>query len=270
LDNKVIQNGNAHIPGISMSVELEGRDLSVRRRDGYVGHLTGGRGRIFLHDIERSKVVFHVAYFKKDWITVHEPQLRTGRSNEWYWRGIEVRCSQLTGEWHTEYPYSTVYVAEVHPPGFLKVWRVALVSQNQAFYLITEVAYCDGRNGSPPVVLNTVGERALREALRSRNRQLPGYRFVWAGEVYGLYRNLEGTRPEQGRVIWWSKALGLGALQTWYGEVRAHWSQLVGIGGLAALVPGQLVEFAGIREPVATKDRPSKYKWDAFGIRPLP
>lgn len=258
---------NNHIPGVYLSLMNEGRDVQVRRTDGYVGQLQPGLLRLYVHDVARNKIVLHVGYRDRGDLFLNQEGNDRGIPDGRYWRGVHIKCSQRDGTFHTEYPYNCMYVVEAAPPDHLKVWRTALISRNGFFYLVCELAYCAGDERDSPVALNTLNGRALLELLARCGKEMRSYWFKNIDEIYGNYRSLDGLRPEFGRVMWWSTILGIGGIYTWFGRMRLHWENVLDVAGLVRLTPGQVVTFTGLRAAVNMKNRASQYKWDALGVR---
>lgn len=175
----------------------------------------------------------------------------------------------------TKYPqnYMTLVELDADKPGLVRIWEIALVSQKGLFWVTTQCTYevqCymsregDGFKFCCPF-FETVKPYPHLVALLET---LPMVKLPPVSE-YVPPADPPKSYPDQGRVLWWNCAMGLGMIMTTEGVARVHWSNLKDAIGLAYLEKDDLVNYEELGTPFQTYERETSLKLEAFGARKI-
>lgn len=174
---------------------------------------------------------------------------------------------------HTEYPANAMRFVE-YRDGKLIFYSAALVSQHGQFFLIIQeqydvrcynaagvvrCPYFEGQGHQWPQLL-----AVLPEIFEHFGVTLPPYMGQAAETDYTFPKLAAGTAG----VEHWDAANGVGGLMLADGQrARVHWEQVTRPSGRRAyLAAGEIVRVSEIIPPVLTKERETKYKFEARGV----
>ena len=175
----------------------------------------------------------------------------------------------MNGFFHTEFPLNRLIAIRIRKDGYVWIIEKALISQNGKFFL-TEYRYfvrccneqdrvkCPKFSESWPQM-----ENLLQRYIDPLNLE--------PIEVYQPEKEIsaDGLRDGQGKVLWWSFALGMGAIRTSRGDARVHYSQIRGRSFPAYLKKGEKVSYRDLKTPRNTKGRKTMFIFEAVDVRPL-
>jgi|GEM_PF-2665512 len=176
---------------------------------------------------------------------------------------------------HTEYPSNAMRFVEWRD-GKLIFYSAALVSQHGKFFLIVQeqydprcydaagvvrCPYFEGQSHQWPQLL-----AVLPEIFEHFGVTLPSYMGQAAETDYTFPKLATGTAG----VEHWDAANGIGGLVTADGKkARVHWEQIEPLKGerRVYLATGMVVSYSELIAPMLTKERATKYKHEARGVR---
>ncbi len=176
---------------------------------------------------------------------------------------------------HTEYPLNALRLIEVDISGVFRVWNVGVVSQRGVFFVLIQDqyearCYMDGDSVRCPYFEEGVHHwpqllDTLPRILKSMGVMPATYRGEAAESDFTFSKLMRGTAG----VEYWDVANGFGGLVTDTGvRARVHWTSITREGDRRAfLVPGEIVSYKELVPPMLTKNRPTKYKWEAREVR---
>lgn len=255
------------IDGVSVEVSLDGRTLVVED-DGYVGKLTPDRVLIKAYVIPDNIYAFTVDG-RKNVLLKKDRRSLTSEKSKYYRARVQIKNSE-EGVYYAEYPSNHFRLLELEPNGTVKIWEIALISQDGEFFLTVQKTYevrCY-RNGQRivcpqfdkwPQMVELLG-RLLKDSLQElalvREYQ-PESEFT-----------SDGLASKTARVLWFNLAQGLGALLTPEGVARVHWSEIAKRPRLAFLTPRELVSYKSLRTPIQ-KSRSTTFQKEAIGVKPI-
>ncbi len=173
----------------------------------------------------------------------------------------------------TKYPqnHMTLVELDAEKPGLVRIWELALVSQNGLFYVTTQCTYevqCysnQGRFSCPffeivkPAPM-FVGLFFKLFTLELMEKLPPLSEYVPPADPPKAW-------PDYGRVLWWNCAMQYGAIQTTEGVARIHWSNVKDADGLVRFNTGDMVTYEELGPPFQTYERETNLKLEAFGVR---
>ena len=147
------------------------------------------------------------------------------------------------------YPENNLRFLENTSESTFRIWEVALISQQNHFFLSIQDMYgesgCfveEGRLVCPQ--LSNWDQMLKIFGRRFRVSDLPSITSYSPVEI-----SADGLESNTALVHWYNRAQGWGALVTPDGEARVHWSQVqVEEGEFAGLVKGQLIRYQGLRK----------------------
>lgn len=257
------------ISGVSILFSFGGRVKPIAV-DGHVGQLEKGKAQIQVKIAPRYKgITWPVSVDgkknvtpKKDW--------SNGDKEAIYLCSILVKMALLDHVFHTEYPENNMRLVRLDGRK-IQIWEISLISQKGEFFVTEQMnyeaaCYRDGNKVVCPrfekwpqmaAFLNQIlGDKA--------ERFLPISKYQPEAAI-----TADGLEKNQGRVLWWNMAQGLGAIITPEGSVRVHWSEVAKRPRLAYLVVKEVVTYDGVRMPVQTKARSTSFSLEAVGVKPL-
>lgn len=264
------------IPGVTISVSLDGRPLEIQE-DGYLGNFaaeqkSSNKATIAVAAPAGTRVIGFMVDNQKNVTPKRNlaPKLQPPQDGILYNLNVQIKVS-LNGVLYADYPQNHMRFVELDTDGEVKMWEVALISQEGKFFLTVQNVYttwmyrdengevvCPGHAKWPQMVAFLVAlykEQAMNlSTLVEYYEQLPPPQ-----EVNDLPQGF-------GTVIWFNFAQGIGALQTRDGQARVHWSQVEPRGKRAYLLPCEIVQFDALRTPVSTKGRGTAFNKEAVGI----
>lgn len=178
----------------------------------------------------------------------------------------------------TRYPqnYMALVGLNADKPGLVRIWEIALVSQNGHFYVTTQCTYevqcylehlSSGFQLRCPFFEITKPRPAFVDFLRKLSIN------PWTLPSVRLYQpSLPPADPPKpwpghGWVLWWNCAMQWGVIQTTEGAARVHWSNVKDADGLAHLKVGDVVTYEELAPPFQTYERETSFKLEAFGVR---
>ncbi len=294
------------IPGVSLEVFKEGRRLDVEK-DGFVGSLHSGSATVLAVIDPSADETLGIrrggddSYaLQWDWLvdpdSIETPFLREqqarrqkfldGRSfaegSRLYGVHVPLRVNYRGGQ-----PVNTVhypenmlmlaqYVREMGKlTGRVHVWKVALVSQNENFFLTVDRHYnmpaCRGLTGRTCFVRIHDGHPQLEKLLVSnRPRDLP---LVEIEQLVSLPpTEVPQLNRYEGIVERWYAPRNMGCIMTSQGKARVHWSNIPARPRLRFLREGERVRFSELRKPERNpqteyrKARSAQFKLEACGV----
>lgn len=179
---------------------------------------------------------------------------------------IPVQAIGTSGA-YTTYPTNNLRLVEGAEVGTANIWELAVVSQNNDFFLTQQLTYqadCYVQKGQAtyPRFENWPQLNEFLVPLLSPNLVLEPIEAYQADEMLPT----SGLGNFDGIVQWFNDAQGLGALVTKNGVARIHWSQLPKRPRRAYVRGGEKVRFQQLRLPKQTKERPTGFKKEAVGV----
>lgn len=193
--------------------------------------------------------------------------------------------ARVSGYQYTQYPTNLAFVAQVELTGEVLVHRVALVSNQGKMFFLHEIEYA-GQGYSRNELLGILfpgleywpelaGE--LGRVLRTNSINLPV-----AKNIPALLRSTpEGLKEDEGRVVWYNSAMGMGVVVTPMITARVRKENIVCANGdFPRLKSGQVIRFESLQdndlvtsEERVTKDNKPRRKtslgWDLIGVEIL-
>ena len=237
--------------------------------DGYVGNFGPGVATLSVQILEQEKDRFHgiTVDSKKNVVLKKDLAPVQGKEGKLYSAKCQIKLS-MQGIPSTEYPENNLRLIELKGGGKFSIWEIALISQGGKFFLTVQETYraeCfldeEGKIVCPhldrwPQLLGVLEGLINREKLKPVS-------------CYQPPPELDATNlgPNEGRVLWWNDAQGLGAIITPQGSARVHWSSISPRPRRSFLIPGETITFFGLYAPRETKGRPTSFRWEARGIR---
>jgi len=173
----------------------------------------------------------------------------------------------------TEYPQNNLRLLILKEEGRFEVWEIAIVSQDGLFFLTEQMDYeaqcflddtgevvCP-RLAKWPQLIQLLASLVKKEELLSISQYIP------------LPTPKADDLPfQQGRVVWWNYAQGLGAIviDKKGTQAKVHWRDLIDQSGqLRALQPGQIVSYQRLVLPRQSKGRITGFLFEAIGVKPI-
>ncbi len=288
--------------GVSITVKDEAGSIIIPGENGCLGELepqkltiivTIDRASIYRGEffaLERQGAIH--AILKKDY--VQDPMTRK------YKRVIEI----LHGDNgpYTAYPANHFKLLELYKGGKFKVWEIAVTMRGQGQFFLTtqavwnEQAYRDGSTVVLPAISDWVSlrkvmfmtpeERAAMEMQRKQKNKKSFVSLVPADHENLLQlRNLDpvskyqprplttanGLEKNQGRILWWNDAHGIGACITTSGPARIHRDNLVPREeNFITFEKGEVVSFTQLVPPMIKKGEKTEFRFEAVGVEAVP
>jgi len=187
-----------------------------------------------------------------------------------YVADIQVKWSDKKKCLHTEYPFNNLRVLRLSG-NVVEEWEFSVTSQGGKFFLSEQKVYTwtVWRNGL------TIG--SFEKGLDDWPQMLKTLWHLFGAKVNALpcYTDAlvidEPEMPEefaenQGRVIWWNEAKGLGVLNTSKGQARVHWTQVTPSPRKRSLTTGMLVSYKELAEPKTNPGQSTSFEYEAKGV----
>jgi cold shock CspA family protein len=268
------------IDGITISLR-QNEERKPVDADGYVGILTTGTALIEVHIEPNVRICGLNIDGRKNVVLKKNlaPLTKPPSEGKFYQTKTQV-VMDIEGIRCTKYPDNYMGLLELTEEGQLKFWEIALVSQLGYFFLTVQQIYrtdcyhdgerivCPFFEGKPhkwPQLVQ-LSVQLLTE-MQNKLKPISEYRSEPEPAVYDL-------DPNKGRVLWWNRAQGLGAIVTSEGEARVHWKGIKQTrlrSRLAFLTAGEIVQYQSLRPtPIPPfKERRTSFKWEAVDVEPL-
>lgn len=171
----------------------------------------------------------------------------------------------------TEYPQNNLRLLVLKQNGWLEVWEIAIVSQDGLFFLTEQLIYeaqcfldefgeviCP-RLDKWPQLVKVLQLLVKKEELSPVSEYSPPAVPKFGGPF------------QQGKVLWWNYAQGLGAIviDKKGTQARVYWRNLAlsETGRLRALFPNQIVSYERLVLPHQTKGRTTGFLFEAVGVK---
>lgn len=249
------------IPGISVSVSNEGDTIQIGN-NGYLC-LRGKPNptmRLMLKIVVLPQEKWIRAVFTVDQAKQLVP---IRRQPDWLYEHCIEILEDRVGTPYASYPKNHVKILELTLGGELKIWEIAVVSQNGQFFLMiqnTYIATCY-QDGAGNVVCPKLEKwqqflDALKNILNGRSNGLLSIN-AYQQEKDVRDNNLLTLPDNTGLVLWWNNAMGMGAIATKQGPARVHRLRIKSTSRFPSfLVPGEVVEYKNLR-PVTNRNATS-------------
>lgn len=290
------------IPGVSLDVYKQNR-LIRPESDGYVGQFFSGFASVLaVIDPCADSSVLTIGVFRdgqdhyvlqKDWLNnprteaqqqAHKMYLASrsfAPETKVYGVKVPLRVSERNVQNTVHYPENMLMLAQYYhaghtnsSPGYVLVWKIALVSQNGEFFLTVQEAY-------DVMICQTEGSKRKIPRLQG-HRQLEQLILANAPENFRAYTSGLDKMPDsplvnelgknEGVVERWYAARNMGCIITTEGPARVHWSDVPPRPRLRYLVPDERVNIADLSVPPKNpatdwrKVRKARFKLQASGI----
>src|SRR3989344_2784633 len=244
------------IGGVSVEVSFDGTQM-VPLANSFVGCVTPAFGKVVLCvkvASERGGFIYALTVDQKKNV-VKKKNLASGLFCVAHYRAIVPIRMSSGGSYCAEEAHNCIRLLEFYGnTGFrtngLRVWEVAIVSQNGEFFLTVQKEYeADLWQESSGGNLFITEEKLMNWP---QMRVAIGELFPKAWAPLPLQPGIgfkadpfAGETPSRGvaRVKWYSPRSGLGALRTMEGDARVDWTQVSPRDGFSYLVAGELVSY---------------------------
>lgn len=285
------------IPGVSLEVYKQRRRVTPEA-DGSVGRLWSGSAVILA--VIDPEADLTIGLFRdgsdhyiqqKDWLNNprKESQQRcrelylTGRkfpaATHVYGVKMPLRVDEERATNTVHYPENMLVLAQFvqngQPTALVRVWKVALVSQDGEFFLTVQQAYETTAHRSlkgtivlPRFRAHRQLERILAEHVPPNAELTPEHDFVPP-----VQPALHGLNGHEGIVERWYDARNMGCIITGQGPARVHWREVPPRPRRRFLVEGERVRFAELSQPPRNphtkwrKMRKARFQLQAYGLR---
>lgn len=181
-----------------------------------------------------------------------------------YRKAVNVYGDQVT---YTRYAENHLRLLILND-GNVSVWDVSLISQDGAFFFITQEVYSNLRiyRSHNRVVCPDLYEwpqfENLLNDLISDSASLPPVK------EYEPLPIVRVTKPYHGKVLWFNLAQGVGSVMTNDGQAKVYWRQIIHNGNsLAMLNPGDEIVYQNIKPARQYGDHPTKFQWELEGVK---
>lgn len=294
------------IPGVELEVYKQNRRLTPED-DGYVGQLYSGFAVVLaVIDPKQAPNIKTIGLFRdgqdhyilqKDWLNnprteaqqqAHKTYL-AGRTfaPDTRVHGIKMPLRVWNYNGHpfntVHYPENMLVLAQYHTgcpspndPGYILVWKVAMVSQNGEFFLTVQEAYdlmiCQRGQGKL-WIQRLQGHRQLEQLILANTPE--NFQFCTTHEDPlpngGDIKDLDLGHNE-GVVDRWYAARNMGCILTTHGPARVHWSEAPARPRLRFLKAGERVKFTKLEKPPKNpetewrKVRKARFQLQACGV----
>ncbi len=257
----------------------EGREI-IPEEDGYISGSLADKVAIHVAIPRESKFYAFIVDNKKN-VALSRDRTKGNGPLKISQVVVPVEWSERYQVFTTRFPHNNIRMMQLESDGYIALWRVSLISQNGNFFLAAEITHganCyrdDGKVVCPDlkwdslnVVLTSLMSADMIDRLPDINESASEYipPPEVAKESVG-----KAYAPGTARVVWWSTAEGYGRLITPKGNARVYWKQVSRPDNSrrAYLKVGELVTYTEIREPEHVMPHGTKFKLEAYGVKPL-
>lgn len=141
---------------------------------------------------------------------------------------------------YASYPSNHIKVIEMFKNGHLKIWEIAVVSENGDFFITTQQTYNtwvfrkDGKVTLPALdrwlsMMTVLNKHIDPAGLQDISEFKPNPEI-----------SAQGLNKDEGVIVFYNKAMGFGYVRTVRGDEKVHWTEL-DLGHRTEFVPGQRV-----------------------------
>jgi len=138
------------------------------------------------------------------------------------------------------HPTNHIKVAELYKNGHVKMWEVAMVSENGNFFVTVQQTYDTWAYRENGKVTLPALNRWL-SMMKVLNKHLDPRRLKDIAEFTSTPEiTADGLENNQGRIAFFNKAMGFGIVKTANGDEKIHWTEL-DFGHRSEFRPGEIV-----------------------------
>lgn len=254
------------ISNVSINAFLNGQPLTIQK-DGYIGRPEYMDKIVIEAHVQPNPRTYAISVDGKKNITLKKNHASSENEDAIYRFETQVKIASHGGFYHVEYPENNMRLVRINPDGNVEIWQIALISQNNLFFVITEKSYdkCCFRNSEvvvcPQFKHRPKLEKFLKELLKSHLESLPDVK-----NYQKITISANGLKPGNGLIRWYNAAQGFGAIITPEGVARMHWEEIVKQGRLTLPEIGRLVKYSALREPKQTSSRNTSFEKEALDV----
>lgn len=264
--------------GINVQLFTEGGKEIVSENDGYISGSLADKVVIRIAIPRDSKFHAFGVDGKKN-VTLSKDRSEGNGPSRICQVVVPVEWSERYQVFCTRFPLNNIRILQIENDGYINLWRISLISQNGDFFLTAEIThgancYRDNCGAICPDLKWESLDRILNKVMPTNMvDRLPDVEdieeYVPSPEVAKESVG-KAYAPGTARVIWWSMAEGYGRLITPEGNARVHWKQVSRQDSrLVYLQVGELVSYAELSKPEHVLPRPTTFKLEAYGVKPL-
>ncbi len=250
--------------GVDIGILQDGKRLALAQNGEILGNILPSSRVSITVNVCEDRILEVIGFIRSgpkngNLIYLREPQVGKGIRLR---RRVGFHVADC-GVIYTRFPDNTVFLLELGEPRIFVVHRLSVVV-DQGNYLVHEceyrgMLYQDGTKVLCP------GLSYWPELVEVLPDCLPTDCISQSVPVTNLDVAADQLETKQGRVIWWSSGLGMGALDTVRGVARVFRQDILSDERPRKLVPGQMVKLTQLVIP--TGKRGTMFPWQALGVR---